>query len=50
MEHAQPNMKIFEEAFYEPSFQDELKIGVDKMLQDYVFLIGEMLVDSAEII
>ena len=44
-----PNMKLFEEAFYEPNFQIELKNGVEKMLEDYTFLIGEILADHNEI-
>ena len=40
-----PNMESFEEAFYDPSFQAELKKNL-KMLRDPVFLIGDVLANS----
>ena len=39
-------MESFEAVFYELSFQEELQKGVKKNLQDYVFLIGEILASS----
>ena len=39
-------MASFEAVFYELSFQEELQKGVKKNLQDYVFLIGEILASS----
>ena len=40
-----PDMKSFEEAFYEPIFQAKLKKNL-KMLRDPVFLIGDVLANS----
>ena len=40
-----PNMESFEKAFYDPSFQAELKKNL-KMLRDPVFLIGDVLANS----
>ena len=42
-----PDMKSFEEAFYEPSFQAALQKNL-KMLQDPVFLIGDVLANSSQ--
>ncbi|MBO68356.1 MAG: hypothetical protein CL398_08590 [Acidiferrobacteraceae bacterium] len=43
-----PNMDLFKEVFYEPQFQAELRSGVEKMLDDHVFLIGEILANHSE--
>ena len=40
-----PDMKSFEEAFYEPSFQAALQKNLKK-LRDPVFLIGNVLANS----
>ena len=42
------NMDAFEEVFYDPAFQEELQNGVETMLSDYVFLVGDVLISSEE--
>ena len=42
------NIDEFNEVFYDPAFQEELENGVKKMLSDYVFLIGDVLISSNE--